>query len=287
MVVLLILLKILKIIGIILGGIIGLVLLLLLFVVFSPIRYKGRVVYKDKPDINVKFSYLCHIISGSFVMDGNDKKFVLKIFGHSRKNKKKKTKTKKTKTKKAKTDIKASADRITLNKDNFSYEERRIQAAPEEKAEKDAHKGLFSKVKAVFDKIKKAKSTAKEKVNNILEKKNDIMEQVNDPENRNGLRFLLKILKKLLKHIFPRKYKIYIRFGSGDPATTGEILGVAYAFTIVCGINFVMEPDFDNKVIECDVPFKGKIRLISILYLALRVLKNKDAMQLIKTVRDR
>ena len=46
-----ILLTILKITGLVLAGIIGLALLLVLWILLSPIRYKGRIKYSDKPDI--------------------------------------------------------------------------------------------------------------------------------------------------------------------------------------------------------------------------------------------
>ncbi len=75
-----------------------------------------------------------------------------------------------------------------------------------------------------------------------------------------------------------------MKFGTGDPATTGEILGAAYAFGALLGLNLCIEPDFDNKVIECDIPFRGHVSFIRVLIWALKIYLNKDVKGIIQKI---
>ena len=61
-----------------------------------------------------------------------------------------------------------------------------------------------------------------------------------------------------------------------DPATTGKILGTASAFYPLWGGNITLEPDFNEKKIEADVDFKGKIVLALLVIPAIKVWFNKD-----------
>ena len=74
----------------------------------------------------------------------------------------------------------------------------------------------------------------------------------------------------------PKHHNIDILFGTGDPASTGEILGAVYAMTFLLGVNITVTPDFENKVIEVQSSFKGRIRLFTLLIIALKAYRNKD-----------
>lgn len=64
-----IMLMILKIIGIILLSILGLIILLLLCILFVPVRYRSDVIYKDRLNVRVKFTYLLHLITITYNRD--------------------------------------------------------------------------------------------------------------------------------------------------------------------------------------------------------------------------
>ncbi|MCR5154875.1 MAG: DUF2953 domain-containing protein, partial [Lachnospiraceae bacterium] len=76
-----------------------------------------------------------------------------------------------------------------------------------------------------------------------------------DESVRNALSYTLKKVGRLLKYLLPRKIKGYVRFGTGDPATTGKILGAVSAVYAKTGPVFKLEPEFDKKIFECDIPF--------------------------------
>ena len=80
----------------------------------------------------------------------------------------------------------------------------------------------------------------------------------------------------------PRKIKGYIDFGFDDPSTTGKVLGIYYAIMKKSPKRFKINPDFENKKLETDIFFKGRIRLYYIIYIILKVYFNKDFKYVLK-----
>lgn len=298
-----ILLTILKIIGLVLAGIIGLALILVLWILFSPIRYKGRIKYSGKPDIRIKASYLCHIFSGYFILDENGQKADFKIFWKSMLNRKTKVtshKHKKKKTKTTGTDLikpdkpeefhKAEEPETMKIPENISdnvlkKNEIRAKIPPENKPK--PKKSIFKKLKDVYNKIRNFIKNMSERVRNALDMRDKIISEIDNADNREAVNYGLVLLKKVLKHILPRRHRIYIRFGTGDPASTGQYLGLMYAFGAWLGLNLVVEPDFDDKVIECDIPFRGHISIAVLLLWAVKAYRNKKFMSFIDKIRNR
>ena len=298
-----ILLTILKIIGLVLAGLIGLALILVLWILFSPIRYKGRIKYSGKPDIRIKASYLCHIFSGYFILDENGQKADFKIFWKSMLNRKTKVtshKHKKKKTKTTGTDLikpdkpeefhKAEEPETMKIPENISdnvlkKNEIRAKIPPENKPK--PKKSIFKKLKDVYNKIRNFIKNMSERVHNALDMRDKIISEIDNADNREAVNYGLVLIKKVLKHILPRRHRIYIRFGTGDPASTGQYLGLMYAFGAWLGLNLVVTPDFDDKVIECDIPFKGHISIAVLLWWAVKAYRNKKFMSFIDKIRNR
>ena len=272
--VLFILLTILKVIGIIIASIIGLILLILAVVLFVPVRYNGNAGFKGKPDINLKISYLLHIVSARFDLHEGDSKLLIKIFGIKLgKKKEKKHKIKKSKKKKQKitksneipeikeetvTDNNLKQQKITKIEEYVTEEEDTFYEEKKEKSKKSIFKNI------------------KDKYNNISAKVKNISNEIKDESNKRALRIVIGSAGKILKHIMPKHHNIDILFGTGDPASTGEILGAVYAMTFLLGVNITVTPDFENKVIEVQSSFKGRIRLFTLLIIALKAYRNKD-----------
>ena len=298
-----ILLTILKIIGLVLAGIIGLALILVLWILLSPIRYKGRIKYSGKPDIRIKASYLCHIFSGYFILDENGQKADFKIFRKSMLNRKTKAashKHKKKKTKTTETDLikpdkpeefhkaeEPEAMKIPENVSDNVLKKNEIRAKNPPENKPKPKKSIFKKLKDVYNKIRNFIKNMSERVRNALDMRDKIISEIDNADNREAVNYGLVLLKKVLKHVLPRRHRIYIRFGTGDPASTGQYLGLMYAFGAWLGLNLVVEPDFDDKVIECDIPFRGHISIAVLLLWAVKAYRNKKFMSFIDKIRNR
>ena len=85
----------------------------------------------------------------------------------------------------------------------------------------------------------------------------------------------------LWKQIHPRRMRGKVIFGTGDPCSTGELLGVLALFYAWYGNEVQIIPDFEQKRIEGNVSFRGRIRMITLICIAWRIIKNKDGRKLV------
>lgn len=300
-----VLLTILKIIGIVLASVIGFIILLVLIILLSPVSYKGRIKYDGRIDINIRARYLFGLVRAYFIKNEKDQAIDLKILWFS---------LLKPKTKKKRRKVGKRAALRETEKEAFDYEARQTDGdakraetpAKEEKADaadgqenadkkavtygqpaeysKDKDGKKPKEKKSIFKRIKDIYNKIADKLKSFSDMREKIFKEINDEGNRRAVGFTLGIVKKLLRHILPRKHRIYVKFGTGDPATTGEILGAAYAFGALLGLNLCIEPDFDNKVIECDIPFRGHVSFIRVLIWALKIYLNKDVKGIIQKI---
>ncbi len=80
----------------------------------------------------------------------------------------------------------------------------------------------------------------------------------------------------ILKKIRPRKLEGHIHYGTGDPATTGQILGMIAMVYGYFGKKFRVIPDFEEKIYDMDVTCKGRVPLGKVLLSLWRLYKNKE-----------
>ena len=85
----------------------------------------------------------------------------------------------------------------------------------------------------------------------------------------------------LWKQIHPRRMRGKVIFGTGDPCSTGELLGVLALFYAWYGNGVQIIPDFEQKRIEGNVSFRGRIRMITLICIAWRIIKNKTGRKLL------
>lgn len=81
---------------------------------------------------------------------------------------------------------------------------------------------------------------------------------------------------KLLKHILPRKIDTELIFGTGDPCLTGEILGAAAVIMAATNKRINITPDFERFVLEGYIRAKGRIRIATVLFIAIKVILSDE-----------
>lgn len=95
-------------------------------------------------------------------------------------------------------------------------------------------------------------------------------------ETKSALRLAKNTLKKLWKRVGPRKGRLRVHFGTGDPGSCGEIcafLGMVYPFI---GNYVMIEPEMEQAVFDCDVWFRGHITVFALLKAGWVVLFNPE-----------
>jgi hypothetical protein len=93
--------------------------------------------------------------------------------------------------------------------------------------------------------------------------------------NKDGFKLTFGSLKKLLKHILPTKLRSRLVFGTGDPCSTGQALGVMSFFYSVYGDKVQIIPDFENKILEGKHYARGRIRLVTLLIIVIKLILDK------------
>lgn len=169
-----------------------------------------------------------------------------------------------------------------------------------DKTDKTEHKSIFTKGKAIVQKVqavlKKIWSILKgipKKIRNILYKLTHVKGQVHkylEIIRAEETKLLFGSSRTeflyLLKHFKPRQAKGYIRFGTGDPATTGQILGIAGLILPIYSTKIQVYPDFDKSIYEGFVVITGHIRACHLLKSGWKIYKDKNTKKFLKRIRQ-
>lgn len=316
-----VLLTVLKVIGIILSVILGTLLLVILAVLFVPVRYNFKAAYNEKFTMNARVSWLLNIFRVLICYDEEMKTTIKILFFNigGDKNKEKKNKKEKKETKsdniftndnvkenatentevaeKEELVLKASeADGTSeinaADEADIAHEIKDLDEKEKPDKKKSKIKNVIDKITYIYDSIKGRikkfirllKDTynkvngAKEKLTNKIE---EIKSMVNDTENREIVSLIISQLKRLFKEIKPKKYDINVHFGFEEPDVTGKVLMYIAVFYGLTGLNINIKPEFEEKIFEGNCYLKGRIRVITLLSIALKVYKNKRFKQII------
>ena len=105
---------------------------------------------------------------------------------------------------------------------------------------------------------------------------------IRETENRKGIGKIRKELIACIKYLKPRRVRGRIAFGTGDPCTTGWVLGVISMFPVAYTEGLHIYPNFEEKEFDADAYAKGRIRMLYFLRLFLRGYMDNDIMSMIK-----
>ncbi|MCR5486835.1 MAG: DUF2953 domain-containing protein [Lachnospiraceae bacterium] len=133
------------------------------------------------------------------------------------------------------------------------------------------------KIRSFCDRIKTGGKNASE-----------FLAKLEDERTKEAVRDLCVILKKLLRHIRPRKFNANILLGFEDPSITGQIYGIYWSFwDLHHGKRIRLTPDFENDCFQGDFIIKGHVILFFVLIAAIRVYFNKKIRRLIGIVKNK
>ena len=279
-----ILLTALKIIGIVILAIIALALLIILMVLFIPVRYKGKVYFKEVPDIALSVTWFFKFLSLNITYkDGLDiigkVGWLFKVYSNHDDD----TDTNE-ETEDHKSEVREIVDTVNENKkedisvDNtnkanvITEKKENLEAENKIKALDKQEKKQSKKKKS---KSNKKKSTAKKesKLDKLINKAKDIHYLLTEEENKKTLLLMLEKTKNLLVHILPKRIVGFFKFGFDDPSTTGQVLEAVAIFYPLYRDDFKIVPMFYDEIIEVDISFKGRLRVFYALYIGLIILK--------------
>ncbi len=140
----------------------------------------------------------------------------------------------------------------------------------------------MEKIKAAIERVK---CTFRNNCDTIKKVKTDFdfyKELWDRPEGKKAVKHVLKEIGYLLKKIKPKTIQGDVVFGTGDPATTGQVIGAVAALYGFIPEKLHITPDFEEQKYEGNLHVKGKLRLIHVMISAVRLLLDKNFIYVVK-----
>ena len=255
-------------------------------VLFIPVRYKGKVYFKEVPDIALSVTWFFKFLSLNITYkDGLDiigkVGWLFKVYSNHDDDTDTDTNEE---TEDYKSEVREIVDTVNENKkEDISVDNtNKANVITEENLEAENKIKALDKQEKKQSKKKKSKSNKKKstankesKLDKLINKAKDIHYLLTEEENKKTLLRMLEKTKNLLVHILPKRIVGFFKFGFDDPSTTGQVLEAVAIFYPLYRDDFKIVPMFYDEIIEVDISFKGRLRVFYALYIGLILWLNK------------
>lgn len=273
-----ILLFILKIIGILLLSVMGIFILLILMILLVPIRYVAKGEFYQEGKVRLKVSWLLSILTLLLTYENGKVNSYIRILGFTLKQKKKKEIIPI-----IEEGVKETADGANeLLKDVSGVDLEEVEELTEtkgkEKKTKKIKRPWWKKLKFTFHQFC-------DRIKTIRNNKDRFIEFITKEENKKVFTLVKVQIIALLKHIKPTKIRGNLEFGFDDPSLTGYLLGFLSIWYPVYYKNFIVKGNFETVIIKGDFFLKGRIRVLSLLIIAMKLIIDKNFRRMLKRIK--
>lgn len=303
-IILLVLVTIAKVIGILLAVLV----IVALAILFAAVRYCGKISFDDKK-AQISIRWLGVVLRVPILITEKDLQWKVRVFGvpilrsdgaHKKRRSKKSSapKAQKRKAEKAAETVQKTQESSKQEKKALSVNleksptapEQEKQIAPKQTTDQREEQSAF---RQADEREKKPRGIRQlflwlqnviKIVRKIKKKVHSVQDLVDILRSDAGKAFICIVKENVIhlwKQIHPRRMRGKVIFGTGDPCSTGELLGVFALFYAWYGNGVQIIPDFEQKRIEGNVSFRGRIRMITLICIAWRIIKNKDGRKLL------
>ena len=142
----------------------------------------------------------------------------------------------------------------------------------------------MEKIKEIIEKVKCTIHNICDTIKNIKSEYDFYKGLWDRPEGKAAVKNVLSQVWYLLKKIKPSKIKGDVVFGTGDPATTGQAIGAIAALYGFLPEELHITPDFEEKRYEGNLHVKGKLRLIHVIVVAVKLIIDRNFRYVVKNV---
>lgn len=303
-IILLVLVTIAKVIGILLAVLV----IVALAILFAAVRYCGKISFDDKK-AQISIRWLGVVLRVPILITEKDLQWKVRVFGvpilrsdgaHKKRRSKKSSapKAQKRKAEKAAETVQKTQESSKQEKKALSVNleksptapEQEKQIAPKQTTDQREEQSAFRQaderekkprgIRQLFlwlQNVIKIVRKMKKKVHSVQ----DLVDILRSDAGKAFICIVKENVIHLWKQIHPRRMRGKVIFGTGDPCSTGELLGVFALFYAWYGNGVQIVPDFEQKRIEGNVSFRGRIRMITLICIAWRIIKNKDGRKLL------
>lgn len=299
-----ILLTVLKVIGIILLILSALLLFLILLVLFFPVGYSVCGVSEEDVSVKGKVYWLFSALSFRFAYEKSELSTEIRIFGFRLKKREEDSFTEEedfseddsfSGEKDFSEDKSLERDEAPVRVDEQEKAKEALEEPPradeQEKAQKASNetskkepvrKGSTRKQKTSAD--NSGRESERKKPGSFLKKGKELWHTMTQEENKETAKSALGELIYLLKHFRVRKIQSELTFSAGDPALTGQVLGVLCLMPFLYQKGVHITPDFEAEkwYVRGRINGTGHMRLVHVLRSLIRLWKDENIRKLIK-----
>lgn len=108
---------------------------------------------------------------------------------------------------------------------------------------------------------------------------------LNHPSFKPTLVLFKDIFIKVIRHVFPRTWKMKLVYGDKDPYLTGKVSGYVYMARGYFNKEIDFTPVWDESIFEIDGYVKGRIQIYVFLTIAFKLFTNKHLRRMIILIR--
>lgn len=289
---------VLKIIGIILLALFGLLLLAVGLILFVPIRYRIFGESEEDAVVHVRVTWLLHLISWRADYQNKDFSSAFRILGIHPKDKdgvKERFAVSEDEedsegafadeqeqtADRAESDIEVITDKESGKERGSKAEQEseiRSRAKLGQDSERARKEGIFFKLKNKALEIKQRLVHGWKLLGQVKDRASMGQALISDETNRLVAGMVLRELKYLLRHFKFRRIDTDLRFSLGDPAATGQALGVLAVMPFVYQYRFQVYPDFESEdvYLKGTYSIQGRARGVHILVALVRLLRQGE-----------
>ena len=289
-----VILQILSVIGIVFLILLAILILIVLTVLFVPIRYQlyGEKETKDFEG-TAKVTFLFPILYFKLHMKNLKREWQVRILGikiagypKTKRKCKNKSVTNNRETEDLKTEVKTQqADAKTEEPGVTAKQTGEETKEPEVTAKQTEAETKKTEVKEQQTKQKYTFSSVYDKIKEVWNNISYYKERITAEENKLFFGRVKERLFKILKSIKPRVLKADLLIGTGSPDTTGYVCALYGMLSPILGRDFILTPDFEEKVLKGSFYTKGKIRIFTILRHGIMVLLDKQLKAFMKEMK--
>lgn len=275
-------LLILKILGVLFLILLGLVLFLVLLVLFCPFSYRVWGTYqKEKPCLRGKLSWLFGLLSVCAQYKG-EIRFFLRICGRKKNFRGKSDNSHdfadtKEQTAPEHPSQDGDAEEVCAPESGES-----VMQAQEVRQEPKQKMGILSRIRGFFSTIKNTASSIGKMIRQWKKTFRKIMDIWEQESTKEAVRFLGKQIFGLFGKLKPGKCKLKLRFSTGSPDTTGQLLGVFAMFPLGYRNRWEITPDFvsETAYADADTDIRGRLFGFQLLGMLVRIVLDKNCRNL-------
>lgn len=132
-----------------------------------------------------------------------------------------------------------------------------------------------------------ARADKRHRGRNMIDFFSVLKQEISDDKNRMAVAHIWKELRYLLRHLKPNYIRADMSFSTGDPASTGEVIGVISLIPMVYQYPVKIAPDFlsDEPYVRGRFALKGRIALLHLVCCAGRLFADRNVKRLIYKLR--